>query len=499
MSRLKRLVSIFPLHHLLIIVFFVLEGNNEFFPDVPPADSIRLFFLFLLISLVCFFACKAVFREKLRSGVISLLLVYIILFARTLYNNYSLLWGKDHRVSNTHYFLLLCLITGILILLTRRRSILGLKKFSQYLSFIFLALIIYEAGSLLYKSLTAQKQLSLQLEGVPEFSSWNGGPKPDIYFLLFDEYQGDKGLQDLFGFRDQGPGTMLRKKGFRVLNDPRSNYNYTFYSVPSMLNMAYLNYSDQKIDYDLRRVIKSVDYLGEKSPFLDQLNRQGYTIVNHSFFRLYNKPSPHPNLVVPKDGYSAIYSRSLPGWAQEDLLHFIPFNAVQRVFHTYFYQVFLYNQDVLRGMETTIDAPPSSPKFVYCHLLLPHPPILTDSIGNLKNIRAAMYEINRRQSTLPSSYAGYIRYSNLVLEQLVTRIQLKDSNAVIIFASDHGFRSYPDRQSDVFNNQCAVYIPGNKYDGFRDDLSLVNLLRLVLNNACGLKIPLTVDTLHLTK
>ena len=61
----------------------------------------------------------------------------------------------------------------------------------------------------------------------------------------------------------------------------------------------------------------------------------------------------------------------------------------------------------------------------------------------------------------------------------------------LYFASDHGFRSFPEQQKNTFNNQCAVYIPGSHYEGFYDSVSLVNLLRLVLNNACGQKIPLT--------
>jgi hypothetical protein len=499
MSRLTRLLSRFQVNHLLIIILFILERNNEFFPDIPFTDSLKLFSIFLIAGLLIFIVCIALFREEFEAGIISLVLLFIVLYAKTLYINYSRLLANGTRISNTHFFIVLGVITLLLILWIKRSTLSSLKKFSQYLKILFLTLIVYEAGSLIYKTLTPQKQLSLQLLDLPSFSSHVKGPKPDIYLLLFDEYQGNDGLKELFGFRNLGPDSMLISKGFRVLAHPRSNYNFTFYSVPSMLNMAYLSFSDHKIDYNLGRVIKSVDYLGIKNSFLDHLNKQGYTIINHSFFRLYNTPSQHSSLAVQRDGYSAVFSRTLPGWAQEDLLHFIPANSLQRFLQTYYYQTYQYNLDILNGLTKTINSRAIGPKFVYGHFLLPHTPVLTDSTGKLKNISSAMYEINQLKPSLNTSYAGYLKYTNQVLEKLVTEIRAKDSNAVIIFTSDHGFRSFPDRQTHVFNTQCAVYIPGNKYEGFNDSTSLVNLMRLVLNNALGQKIPLTGDTTHLVK
>ena len=333
---------------------------------------------------------------------------------------------------------------------------------------------------------------------MPAFTKMTG-PKNNIYLLLFDEYQGDDGLKDFYGTADIGPRQFLMQKGFYVPAHPQSNYNYTFYSLPSLMNMSYLDFNDGGLDYDLRRVVKSVRSMDNRAPFITFLRQEGYQVVNHSFFNIGNIPSPHTLLVVPHDGFTAIYSRTLPGWAQEDLLHSLPNNSLQKFFHTYFYQEYTYNKEVVEGMAKTIKENSGSPRFVYAHLLIPHPPMLTDSLGNLKNIREAMYETNRQSASLKSSYAEYIRYANSILEKMVTDIQQHDPAATIVFASDHGFRSIPDQQKNIFNNQCAVYIPGSHYEGFYDSVSLVNLLRLVLNNACGQKIPLTADSRHQAK
>jgi len=150
-------------------------------------------------------------------------------------------------------------------------------------------------------------------------------------------------------------------------------------------------------------------------------------------------------------------------------------------------------------MDQTINNKTIGTKFVYSHLLIPHPPVLTDSIGNLRKISTAMYEVNRQEPSFKSSYKKYIQYANSILDKMVTGIQVNDPTAVIVFTSDHGLRVIPGQQGYIFNNQCAVYIPGSNYTGFYDSVSLVNLMRLVLNNASGLQIPLVADKKHPSK
>ena len=498
MSRLKRSIIEFPAHHLLIILFFLLEGINEFYPNVTIAESLKLFGIFFTAAVALFFIGRLFSKDRAKSVLISFLGIYVILYCRTIYQYYGKALPGDQRISNTHFFIVLGLFMILITILILRSTTTASKKFSRFLNILFSILILLTSIGIGYKILTPGKQLTLLTQDIagmnqPMFA------KPNIYLLLFDEYQGDDGLKEFYGTTNPGPSPMLRQKGFFVVPHSQSNYNYTFYSVPSLMNMSYLNFSDGKLDFDLPRVISSLRTMKEENRFTSFLQQQGYTLINHSFLQMGNIPSPHRTLFVPHDGFTAIYSRTFPGWAQEDLLHFIPSNIVQKFSHTEFYQIYEYNKEVIAATEMTINERSSGPKFVYSHLLIPHPPMLTDSNGNLKNIRETMFENNLASVSLAASYTSYIKYANRILGKMVTDIQKQDPAATIIFASDHGLRSYPDRQQYIFNNQCAVYIPGSKYEGFYDTLSLVNLLRLVLNNACGQKIPLLPDSHHLAK
>ena len=128
MSRLKRLISDFPTHHLLIIIFFVVEGNSEFFPDVSLPESITLFGIFFFLAMLILFICKLLVKDQDRAAVISFILVYVLLYCRTVYHNYSQLWGGINRITNTHFFLVLGFAVLLLIFIAYRTSGKALEK-----------------------------------------------------------------------------------------------------------------------------------------------------------------------------------------------------------------------------------------------------------------------------------------------------------------------------------------------------------------------------------
>ena len=63
---------------------------------------------------------------------------------------------------------------------------------------------------------------------------------PDIYFIVLDGYARADVLAKYYGF-DNGPFLEgLRQRGFQVSDASRSNYNWTFLSLGSSLNLDYI-------------------------------------------------------------------------------------------------------------------------------------------------------------------------------------------------------------------------------------------------------------------
>jgi Sulfatase len=117
--------------------------------------------------------------------------------------------------------------------------------------------------------------------------------------------------------------------------------------------------------------------------------------------------------------------------------------------------------------------------FFYFHFILPHDPFIFDSTGNVKYYK-------NDSTNLKDKYLDQLKYTNTRLIQLVTLIQEKyNKKAVIILQGDHGFKQWPgdpDFRTMAFENLNAVYLPDKAYTGYYNSVSSVNTFRLLFNH-----------------
>ena len=81
-----------------------------------------------------------------------------------------------------------------------------------------------------------------KLLNVPILQASETSQKPDVYFLLLDAYSGDATLKNDFGYDNSEFYKQLEKRGFFVQRDSFSNYPNTELSMPSIMNMQYLDF-----------------------------------------------------------------------------------------------------------------------------------------------------------------------------------------------------------------------------------------------------------------
>ncbi len=63
----------------------------------------------------------------------------------------------------------------------------------------------------------------------------------DIYYIILDGYSSPEVIKDVMGHEEiDQTVTFLKEKGFFIADKSRSNYPDTLYSLPSSLNMQYL-------------------------------------------------------------------------------------------------------------------------------------------------------------------------------------------------------------------------------------------------------------------
>jgi hypothetical protein len=139
----------------------------------------------------------------------------------------------------------------------------------------------------------------------PGFSICDTCDKPDIYFIVADEYAGDQELKEIFHFDNSKFLDRLRQLGFKVLKNTTSNYNFTPYSIASTLNMKYLSLRDSLMT---NNGLLPYDYIN-RNKLVPFLNATGYKTYNYSTFALNNEPPPVDQALIPTKA-QIIYSQT---------------------------------------------------------------------------------------------------------------------------------------------------------------------------------------------
>jgi hypothetical protein len=313
--------------------------------------------------------------------------------------------------------------------------------------------------------------------------------KPDIYFLLFDEYASSASLKERYHFENDLDQFLLAK-GFGIQTQSRSNYNFTPFSMASILNMSYLQGIKDT------SAITATDYakcneLIRNNQVIKLLDIQGYEIVNLSIFNLAGHPSSVSQSFLPLKT-KLITDKTLFPRINRDMGWFLS---------KYFPFSLFMAKDVLRGrnnnnlfinlIKQSVSIKKTRPSFIYTHFYMPHYPFYYDKAGNERNIDLLRKESQSKIS--PTTYLDYVIYTNSQIKSIVNTIQLKNPSAVIMIMGDHGFREdgLPPASDHLFTNFNAVYLPGK---AMVPAMSGVNQFRVVFNHLFNQSFPLLKDS-----
>jgi hypothetical protein len=311
--------------------------------------------------------------------------------------------------------------------------------------------------------------------------------KPNVYFMLFDEYPGYKSLKDSFSFKNDSLYQFFKNNNFKILPS-FSNYNYTLFSMSSILNMNY-------IDYKPFGKYVPVDEFKQRSreitntKFFSIFESMDYDVKNYSIFDIKNNQGI---------GYSFSLNIGNDDLITDKMLHSRFIKNVGWIFVTGKFSIPVfkncfqghaandYNKKVEQALETALinKNKNKNPQFLYLHFLLPHAPYYYNENGVLEDNAAIFNAVSPRMEK--NKFIGYLKYTNLKMQAYINQIIKHDSAAIIICMSDHGFKEY-NRQEDeiipeVFDNICAVRFPDLNYLPLQKTFSNVNFFRYLFNS-----------------
>lgn len=488
MTKLRTNLSRSPLFLVLLPLFFAFHGFAENLAFLPYRVTLVLLVRYLLVALGLALLGWLTFRDRIKAALFAFALL-----------SYELFFGSAQDFLKktvfsflTRYSIVIPVSALALVLLVwvlyRNRN--GFPRTVRYLNVLFLVLIAVDLGHLLIQLPGLKRPHAAPLDRA--LASCPSCNKPDIYLILADEYAGKQELKELFQYDNSPFEQDLRSRGFEVVENSRSNYNYSVYSMSSLFNLSYLEnlYDPKTPNY---RDIVSCQKMIAHNRLGEYLKGQGYELYNHSFFDFAGEPRSRSIHYFP-DEMPYFIAQTFTKRIQYDLgFHWVSAARVKSLI----WENVTVNEAFDSMTRKIATIPNGPPRFVYTHLLLPHHPYFFDQNGNrLPENRLAEWHTER------FPYLDYLKYANKRLLSLIDSIRTGTSRpAVILLLSDHGYREYngPFPNPHHFMNLNAVLLPGGARASFYQGMSNVNIFRVLLNQVFRQNLPLLPDSTHFLK
>ena len=505
-KQIKSFLERYGIHTFLLPVFFVLHGYKQYYGLVGIGLSLQILGELILYFLVFFLVVFAITKNLNKSLQLITLFGFIYLFYGAVKDFFQL---NLHASFFSKYSVLLPSLIILSIILAR--AILKKKDFRKSNLFQNLLLLIfilidsillaaYDSSYFLRRNLLAKNaHFTLDSLKIPQ-------QKPDVYFLVFDSYPGTAFLKDYMQFDNSPFNDTLKNRGFRVLADPKSNYYWSALSISSNLNFEYLE-SIKNFQRVSAKVYSDAALTVQYSLVPKIFKHYNYKLYNLSVFDIDNTPPLHEEDFLSLSEREVLLYNTLSERMRRDLLwnlmvgkHALPF--IQRM-EKRRQDNFAWGQTEKRDFNNiVIDSlmkipwqQTTSPKFVYAHVYLPHPPFFYDENGSANELTTIFDEKSQESKPL---FVSYLKYTNQVAIKIIDQImQASGGNALIIFQSDHGFRDFRERRLHprlFFKNYSAFYFPDKNYSSLYDTMSNINTFPVIFNKYFGTNIPLQQDS-----
>jgi len=320
---------------------------------------------------------------------------------------------------------------------------------------------------------------------------------PDVYYIIVDGYGRSDVLERIYQYDNHAFLDFLRDKGFYVADSSRTNYCQTLLSLAASLNTNYLHKLAplDQFSEDRRAVLELLQHNRVFATF----KRYGYSLISFASGYTYTE-------------FTDVDCYLTPGMTLSEfdnvLLTTTPVPFVMRLGKT---QYDFHRERI----DYILDKLPhihegASPRFVFTHLICPHPPFVFGENGRpvARERRfnfddgSHYYDEGGEREEYVAGYHDQIAYLSRRLQQTIDELlaATPENPPVIILQADHGPGAGLDWSSlqntdltERFGILNAYYFPGNVAPSLYEDISPVNSFRIVFNTYLGTDMELLPD------
>ena len=461
-----------PAHPFLFSLYFVLRVYASNAHSIPISDLIRP----LLISVMVTAAFFLLFLRLVRIRHTAALMTTVLILAFYLY---TLAWASlpvRKYVSAVLFSLLWGLAALLLIVL------LGWKMRAQPnrdiiagINFMAIILLLFPIIQLLIvsisRSLFPPPKVNHAIKSALPSSS------PDIYYIILDAYTRADVLSDVYGYNNSEFLQSLTDLGFYVAECSQSNYTITGLSLASALDLDYLQNLSDTFRPD------TVDFLGlfkylDDNAVQESVSNMGYKTISFASGFPWAEWRDADVFIAPSHGPMTEFETLLLQSTYASILDNTPIVDFEEKYAERFR---VRTRLVLESFDMLASMP--GPKFVFVHLIVPHPPYAFDENGN---------PIIGGSLDPKYGYLNQVKFINkFILPGLKTLVEESRTPPVIILQGDHG-PTVTDNHSAELKILNAYYLPEGM-ESLYPTISPVNSFRVVFNSYFGTSFPLLED------
>lgn len=491
--------KIFPFHIFLIPLFFVWHVMNEYFGLIPMDYSARFLLYYLGLSAILFLIARLLLKNNIKAGCWTSIILIIFFF-----------WGASHdflrslhvpAFLSSYKFLLSVVFIFIILLVIFLKRREPPFKINNFFILLFIFFLLTEAAITAYKLIsksTRENDLAYHAKNLlinPPIT--DNKAKPDIFFIVFDEYASSTALKKYQHYDNSSLDSFLLKNSFYVVKNSKSNYNSTPHSLASTLNLDYFPVLLEG-EKTVPKILLQAKYSFEKSLIPKFFGRQGYEIRNFGLTDLEDAPAP-VHTFFSEQMSSPLYRETLWGRIEKEIWWNVgiklPLNWHYKRSKNQQEKVTNINVNNFHGILHELTVQSDTPKFVFGHIMMPHPPYYLNKSGNKRAVSYLDYRNSR-----DSLYIDQLIYTNTWIDSLAkTANRDFQRPRIVIIEGDHGNRNTYSakgkyiRERQFMNLNCW-YFSDKDYSMLYDSISPVNSFRVILNKYFHTQLPLLKDS-----
>jgi hypothetical protein len=485
----KNLLKVFnaPWYFITLAAYPVLALLSHNISQVRYTAGIRPMTISVVAALLLFLFFRMIYRDWHRAAFATA--AFTVLFYT--YGHVFDLLQQKWKIPFPAWLGGLWLVLTVLALAWAGWTRIHFQNAALTLNIISLALVLVAAAQVVRRSVPAGAQsikptdphAPVQTLHVPK-----GGTPPDIYYIITDSYARSDLLNADFEYDNSRFISDLEKKGFYVAKCSQSNYPRTDVSLGSSLNMDYLQNLNDKFNpknEDRTQLWASilhstVRYELENAGYKTVAFASGFAFTEITTAGIFLSPSPVWSAMTE---FETLLIRTTPARHLEDL-GLIDLGQIDGQRYRDRTRLVLGSMDKLAHMP--------GPKFVFIHLIPPHPLFVFGPDGSPTNPTLFM-DANGiySQENYFSGYRNQVEYISDQLERAVTTLLVESpSPPIIILQGDHA--PWLQTGNDQFKILNAYYLPG--YNNLLyPTISPVNTFRLIFDTYLGADYPLLDD------